>query len=156
VKPNAAFLLSQVGAHSAETFASLLDPLSLSPPHSGILQVLSRSPGMSQQEMASKLKVHPSRVVDLLDELERRGLIERRGHAEDRRLYAVHLTPAGQKLFEEVRQVTEQHEKVICKALTEKERQQLTAYLQRIADERKLTPGVHPGYRWLGRKIKPK
>jgi len=111
---------------------------------------------MSQQEMASKLKVHPSRVVDLLDELERRGLIERRGHAEDRRLYAVHLTPAGQKLFEEVRKIAEQHEKMICKALTERERQQLTEYLQRIADERKLTPGVHPGYRWLGRKIKPK
>ena len=156
MKPNAAFLLSQVGAHSAEVFAGLLVPLKLSPAHSGVLWMLSRSPGMSQQEMASGLKLHPSRVVGLLDELERRGLIERRGHAQDRRLYAVHLTAAGQKLFDEVRQLTEQHQKLICKALTDKESQQLAAYLQRIADERKLTLGVHPGYRWLGRKIKPK
>jgi len=77
-------------------------------------------------------------------------------HAQDRRLYAVHLTAAGQKLFDEVRQLTEQHQKLICKALTDKECQQLAAYLQRIADQRKLTLGVHPGYRWLGRKIKPK
>ena len=156
MRPNAAFLLSQVGAHSAEVFASLLVPLKLSPAHSGILWMLSRSPGISQREMASQLKLHPSRVVGLLDELERRELIERRGHAEDRRLYAVHLTAAGQKLFEEVRQLTDEHQKLICKALTEKECQQLAVYLQRIADERKLTPGVHPGYRWLGRKIRPK
>jgi len=156
MKPNAAFLLSQVGAHSAEVFASLVVPLKLSPAHAGVLWMLSRSPGMSQREMAAKLKLHPSRVVGLLDELERRGLIERRGHVQDRRLYAVHLTAAGQKLFDEVRQLTEQHQKLICKALTDKECQQLAAYLQRIADERKLTLGVHPGYRWLGRKIKPK
>jgi len=118
--------------------------------------MLNRSPGISQQEMAATLKIHPSRIVGLLDELEGRGLIERGGHAKDRRLYAVRLTASGQKLFEEIRQITEKHLKLICNALTEQECQQLAAYLQRIAEERKLTPGVHPGYRWLGRKIRTK
>ena len=154
MRPNAAFLLAQVGAHSAEVYASLLVPLDLSPAHSGILWMLDRFPGISQQQMAAKLKIHPSRAVGLLDELEGRGLIERRGHIKDRRLYAVHLTPGGQRVFEEIKQIAEKHRKLICSVLTEEECQRLTAYLERIAKERNLPPGVHPGYRWLGRKIR--
>jgi len=39
-----------------------------------------------------------------------------------------------------------------CAALTKEERLQLSALCRRIADEQGLTPGVHPGYRSLGRK----
>ncbi len=156
LKPNAAFLLSQVGAHSAETFAKMLTPLQLSPAHSGILWILGRSAGVSQKELASTLKIHPSRLVALLDELEGRGLVERRGHTVDRRLYALHLTAKGQAAFEKIRHLAEEHLKLICGALSNTECAQLTEMLQRIAEERGLTPGVHPGYRWLGRKIRSK
>src|ERR1051325_1800159 len=83
LKPNAAFLLAQVGAHSAEVFAELLEPLRLAPQHSGIIWMVRRSPGISQQNMAATLRMHPSRLVSLLDELEERGYVERR--AERRR-----------------------------------------------------------------------
>ena len=156
LKPNAAFLLSQVGAHSAEVFAKLLEPLRLAPAHSGILWMLGRSAGVSQKALASTLKVHPSRLVGLLDELEERGLIERRGHASDRRLYALHLTPKGEAAFERIIKVTEEHVNQICGALTKAERAKLTELLQKVADDRGLTRAVHPGYRWLGRKVRPK
>src|SRR4030095_9465072 len=82
-KPNAAFLLSQVGAHSAEVFAKLIGPLQLTPAHSGILWMLGRSAGMSQRQLASTLKIHPSRLVALLDEPEDRRRVDR--HAPPRR-----------------------------------------------------------------------
>jgi DNA-binding MarR family transcriptional regulator len=155
LKPNAAFLLSQVGAHSAETFAKLLAPLQLSPAHSGILWMLGQSAGMSQKALASSLKIHASRLVALLDELEERGLVERRGHS-DRRFYALHLTAKGQAAFEKIRRLAEEHQKLLCGVLSDQECAQLTKMLQRIAEQRGLTPGVHPGYRWLGRKIRSK
>jgi DNA-binding MarR family transcriptional regulator len=154
-RPNAAFLLSQIGAHAAEVFAGLLTPLQLDPAHSGILWMLGRSAGMSQRELASTLKIHPSRLVALLDELEERGLVERRRHT-DRRFYALHLTTKGQTTFEKLMRLAEEHLRLICGALSKKECEQLATLLQRIANERGLTPGVHPGYRWLGRKIRSK
>jgi DNA-binding MarR family transcriptional regulator len=155
-KPNAAFLLSQVGAHSAEVFASLIATLQLTPAHSGIIWMLGRSAGMSQRQLASTLKIHPSRLVALLDELENRGLVERQGHAADRRLYALHLTKKGQTIFEKIMRLTEEHLKLICGALSKIECEQLAGFLHRIAQERGLMAGVHPGYRWLGRKIRSK
>jgi DNA-binding MarR family transcriptional regulator len=151
---NPAFLLSQVGAHAAEVFAKLLIPLKLSPAHSGILWMLGRSGGLSQRQLAAAMKIHPSRLVAILDELEDRGLLERQAHAKDRRLYALHLTPKGEATFEKLRRTAEEHRKVICAGLSEAECEQLTKLLQRIADEQGLIPGVHPGYRWFGRKVK--
>src|SRR4030095_9674214 len=155
MKPNAAFLLSQVGAHSAEVWAGLLEPLHLSPAHSGIIWLLSRAPGIRQHEMASTLRMHPSRLVGLLDDLEKRGLVERRDQAHDRRVYALHLTKAGDGVFDQIRDLAAKHEAMICAGLSEAECRRLADFLQRIADARQLTLGVHPGFRWLGRQIKP-
>ncbi|HKY22897.1 MAG TPA: MarR family transcriptional regulator [Vicinamibacterales bacterium] len=152
--PNTAFLLSQVGGHSAEVFANLLAPLDLASPHAGIIWMLNRSPGISQQDLADVLKVHPSRLVALLDELEHRRYIDRRGSESDRRLYALHLTPEGERMFGEIRSLADEHQRLICAPLTPAECDQLADLLRRIAVHRKLTPSVHPGYRWLGRKIR--
>jgi DNA-binding MarR family transcriptional regulator len=59
----------------AEIWAGLPGPLRLSPPHSGIMWLLNESAGISQHEMASTLRMHPSRLVGLLDDLEKRRLI---------------------------------------------------------------------------------
>jgi len=125
--PNAAFLLSQVGAHSAEVFARMLEPLHLVPAHSGIIWMLGRSGGLSQRQLAAILKIHPSRLVAILDELEGRGLVERQAHAKDRRLYALHLTKKGEATFEELRRTAEEHRRAICAGLSEKECDQLTS-----------------------------
>jgi DNA-binding MarR family transcriptional regulator len=155
VKPNAAFLLSQVGAYSAEIWAGLLGPLRLSPPHSGIMWLLNESAGISQHEMASTLRMHPSRLVGLLDDLEKRRLIERRDRENDRRVYSLYLTEAGERVFDQIRELAAKHEEMICSGLSEAECRRLADFLQRIAASRNLTLGVHPGFRWLGRRIKP-
>src|SRR5579864_9661309 len=66
-----AFLLSQVGAHAAARFAEHLAPLQLTPPHAGILRVIKEADGLSQQALGEKLGMFPSRLVQVLDELER-------------------------------------------------------------------------------------
>ncbi|MHA6804637.1 hypothetical protein [Salinifilum ghardaiensis] len=42
-----------------------------------------------------------------------------------------------------------EHERVITACLDDEERQRLHALLSRIADDRGLNPGGHPGYRRL-------
>ena len=145
-----AFLLAQVGAHSAFRFAERLAPLQVTPAHAGILRVLDQADGLSQQALGEKLRVFPSRLVELLDGLEERGLVERRASPTDRRRHALYLTEKGRKMLQQIDRVAGEHQDALCTALTEPEQAQLAALLRRIADEQGLTPGVHPGYRMLG------
>jgi DNA-binding MarR family transcriptional regulator len=147
---SAAFLLSQVGSHAARKFAERLAPLRLSPPHAGILRVLRKSGGLSQQGLAEVLHMHPSALVALIDELEQRGLVKRRDNLDDRRTYELHLTDKGQVALRDVGRVGQEHNESLCAALSPPEREQLTEFLQRIANEQGLTPGIHPGSSRLG------
>ncbi|HMF16327.1 MAG TPA: MarR family transcriptional regulator [Gemmataceae bacterium] len=145
-----AFLLSQVGAHAAARFAERLAPMQVAPAHAGILRVLRQGDGLSQQALGKKLRVFPSRLVELLDRLEERGLVERRASPTDRRRHALYLTEKGRKMLQQISRVAGEHENALCAALTAPERARMGALLRRIADEQGLTPGVHPGYRTLG------
>jgi DNA-binding MarR family transcriptional regulator len=144
-----AFLLAQVGAHAASKFGERLATIGLTPPEAGIFRLLAVSQGISQQDLSARLGVHPSRLVAILDELESRGLVERKPNAGDRRQYALHLTVKGKDTFARIGQIARQHQNALCLSLTEGEREKLAELLQKIADEQGLTPGVHPGYRRL-------
>ena len=151
-----AFLLAQIGAHAATQFGERLKGLGLTRPHAGILRLIALTPGLSQQELARRLAILPSQLVALLDELEERGLIERRPDARDRRTYALHLTTAGRNVLEQISRIAREHDDAICAALNVHERLQLKALLGRIAEQQGLSPGVHPGYRRLGRNPRSK
>jgi DNA-binding MarR family transcriptional regulator len=77
-RPSASLLIAQVGAHAASQFARRLRKLKLAPQHAGILRILSLTPGITQRALATTLGMVPSRFVVHVDEMEKRGLIERR------------------------------------------------------------------------------
>src|SRR5262249_5599637 len=151
-----AFLLAQIGAHAAGQFGERLASLRLTRPHAGILRLIGLSPGLSQQELARRLSILPSQLVALLDELQERGLIERRQDATDRRTYALHLTTLGRNTTDEIGRIAREHDDAICAALNMHERRELNALLGRIAHHEGLGPRVHPGYRPLGSKTRRK
>jgi DNA-binding MarR family transcriptional regulator len=141
-----AFLIAQVGAYAAAKFAERMEAVGLTPAHAGILRLLQGSEGMSQQALGSELRVLPSRLVVLIDELEERGLVERRDHPTDRRSYALYLTDKGRETLKTIGRLAREHQEHLCAALNEKEREQLASLLRRIAEEQGLRPGVHPGF----------
>jgi DNA-binding MarR family transcriptional regulator len=125
--------------------------LDLTPPHAGILRALTSSAGASQQALAGRLGVLPSRLVALVDELESRGLLERRDNLDDRRTHALHLTDAGRGTLDSIGRVAREHQHALCEALSAQEQEQLAGMLLRIARQQGLEPGVHPGFKTLGR-----
>jgi DNA-binding MarR family transcriptional regulator len=146
-----AFLLAQLGARAASQFAERLGVLSLTPADAGILRLLRADAGLSQQELAARLQIHPSRLVAILDNLEKRGLIERRANPDDRRLYSLHLTQAGGETVEKIGSVARQHQEALLSSISSEERNTLATLLLRIADQQGLVRGVHPGYQRMGR-----
>jgi DNA-binding MarR family transcriptional regulator len=144
-----AFLVAQLGAYAAERFGERAAALDFTRPQAGLLRLISRQPGLSQQAVARRLGTPPSRLVALVDGLEQRGLIERRRNPGDRRNYALHLTAAGEQAMAALSQATLEHEQAISAPLTQAERAQLSKLLGKLAAAHGLVPGIHPGYRNL-------
>jgi DNA-binding MarR family transcriptional regulator len=135
----------------ADRFAERLADLDLIPPHAGILRAIAAEPGRSQQALSEQLGLLPSRVVAFIDDLEQRGYVERRRNTDDRRLYALHLTKRGGQLMTEIGKIGRAHEEEIVAGLTDAQRRTLGDLLQGLADRHGLAPGVHPGFRFIGR-----
>lgn len=152
VPRGAAFLLAQLGAHAAGRFGERVAGLGLNPPDVGLLRMIATEPGRSQRSLAADLGVVPSRVVALIDGLEQKGLVERRRSTEDRRNYELYVSEAGGRALAGVREVAAAHEDDLLAALDGPERRLLAELLGRVAAQQGLTPGVHPGYRSLGKR----
>jgi DNA-binding MarR family transcriptional regulator len=142
---NLAFLLSQVGIHSAGRFATRIEEVGLTPPQFRILNLVDAAEGSSQQAIGEAVDVPASRMVALVDELEESGLVERRPHAGDRRVRALYLTKGGRATLARGRRVAAAHAEDLTGGLSAAERKQLTALLQRVVEEQGIGVGVHPG-----------
>jgi|ERR1700761_1027654 len=142
--PGTASLLAQLGAHATSRLTIRLAMLELVPAHAGILKILAGTPGMSQCTLAKALGTLPSRMVGYVDELERKGLLERRPHESDRRNNALHLTKAGQAAYRLTCRLAYEHQEALLTGLSEQQRVQLAELLQLIANQQGLISGVNP------------
>jgi DNA-binding MarR family transcriptional regulator len=143
--PGAAYLLSQVGAHSSRRWHERLAPLGLDPRSVLVLRHVGAEEGRTQASLSASLDVPPSRIVGIVDELEQRGLLERRPNPSDRRAHALWLTGKGRKALDAVMAVSTAHEVDICAGLSGTERRQLTELLTVIVSQQGLAAGGHPG-----------
>jgi DNA-binding MarR family transcriptional regulator len=142
--PGAAYLLSQLGAHSSRRWHQRLAPIGLDPRSALVLRHVGVEEGQTQASLSASLAVPPSRIVGIVDELEQRGLLERRANPSDRRAHALWLTTAGRKALDEVMAISTAHELDICAGLSEPDRHQLIELLASIVSQQGLARGGHP------------
>lgn len=84
-----------IAARTGEQLARLrLAPLGLTPQLCGVLIRLAEG-ALSQHELGKQLGIDRTTVVELIDELERKGYVERRRNPADRRSYLLTLTARG-------------------------------------------------------------
>jgi DNA-binding MarR family transcriptional regulator len=142
-----AFLLSQVGARSAQLFAERLGPLGVSPRAFGVLSNVAAADTRTQQQLADALGMHRNNMVGLIDEMEAAGWVQRHRNPQDRRAFDVRLTPAGAALLARVRKMMPEMENALGGKLSPAERRTLADLLARVAESLDLAPGVHPHLR---------
>jgi MarR family transcriptional regulator, lower aerobic nicotinate degradation pathway regulator len=127
------FLMNYVGTRSGRRFTAALESHGMHPRHFGVMTVLDARPGMTQQELADHAGVDRSSMVALMDELESRGIAERRPHPEDRRKRCIHLTARGRRKLEELRAVAKEVGEESFGALSADERATLHHLLRKLA-----------------------
>ncbi|GAA4397561.1 MarR family winged helix-turn-helix transcriptional regulator [Tsukamurella soli] len=141
------FLLAQLGAHAADLFTEQLREIGITSSEAGVIRILARTPGMTQRELATKSGATQSRVVVLIDGLERKGLALRTRSETDRRIQHLDLTDAGRALLPSLRRAAEAQEAALTDRLTPEQKNDLYELLSALSGGLDLDRDVHPGYR---------
>ena len=94
-----ALLLHKLGMEVLERAEDPLAALGLSGRQDSLLAVLESAQPEAQLELAGLCGLMPAQVVPVLDELEKRGLVERKRSEADRRRSVVRLTDEGRELL---------------------------------------------------------
>jgi DNA-binding MarR family transcriptional regulator len=124
------YALSLLGREAHDQMAAWL-PQGLRLGHLAVLGALTEGDARTQRELAELLKIHPSDMVTLVDDLARRDLISRTTDPADRRRNLITLTTSGRKL---VRQATAQSRRIhreLLSALSRDEQESVRELLDR-------------------------
>jgi DNA-binding MarR family transcriptional regulator len=122
--------LARITQRGSET---ALDPTGLRPRHLIALSVLREHGATTQGALGDALRLDPSNLVGLLNELEQRGLLERRRDPDDRRRHIVELSAAGRQALLNAERALVAVQDDILGALDDDERATLHALLLRAA-----------------------
>jgi DNA-binding MarR family transcriptional regulator len=145
-----AFLLSSLGYAISRRFHQVLGPLELEPGEFALLRAVAANEGEAQNALAERLHISPSWMVAIVDQLERRELLERKPHARDRRVRNLNLTATGKKLLKQAERQAQQFDELVTDSLSEAELQKLLDLLERVAAALDLQPGAHAALRERG------
>lgn len=106
--------------------------LGLSPGQPKILEYLRLRGTQNQRSIAAHCQIEPATAGSILLRMEEAGLVERRQRPGDRRALYVSLTPAGAAAAETLAAVFDRADTQATAPLTEQERIQLAALLEKI------------------------
>jgi DNA-binding MarR family transcriptional regulator len=114
----------------------------LSPSQFNVLNLLRLNlAGLSQTELSRQLIMHRSNVTGLVDRLEKRGLVERKNAAADRRAYSVVLTDAGTALLRDILPAYFRGANEVWAHVSAKRAAELVADLRQVAHNARRTAG---------------
>jgi len=116
-----------------QDFIRSLEPADLRPGQYSVLVLIGANPALRQADVAAELGIERARLVRVLDELARRGLIERSASATDRRAHALHLTASGEALLARAKRLAAQHEARIARRIGARRHKALLLLLREAA-----------------------
>lgn len=130
------FLLQRAHRGLRQAQNEALRSLNLTIAHAAVLGLLGERGNLSQRRLAETLGADKSTMVNLVDELERQGLAERRPNPADRRAHAVQLTEAGRRRLTAAGVVVKGVQDAFLAPLSKRDQAQLQRLLERLAGER--------------------
>ncbi len=104
-----------------------------SPGRFATLTLIARNPGISQTELSHASGRDKSSVTPVVEDLVRRGLVERKRVNSDRRAYRLNLTAAGRKTLVDLTRCARRHERSLDAIIGRGERKRFLATLKKIA-----------------------
>lgn len=92
--------------------------------------VISQNEGKSQQELSDHLMIGKSTTAKVLNDLEKKGYIEKRRDKQDGRIYRIYLTKLGREIVPKVDKIFKEVMDITIENLSEKESAELIRMLK--------------------------
>jgi len=118
-----------------EAFSRRSQEIGESPGRFATLTIISRNPGISQTELSHAAGRDKSSLTPVVEDLVRRGLVERRRVDSDRRAYRLNLTAEGKKTLTQLTRCARRHERNLDRIIGLRDRKRFLALLKKIAAE---------------------
>lgn len=118
-----------------QAYANRTRQLDLSPGRFSALAVIGHNPGLSQTQLSQAIGSDKSTLTPAIEALVRRGLVRRSRMPQDKRVYRLHLTAAGEKMLRELTACAVAHERELDAIVGPRERTQFLRALQRISEK---------------------
>ncbi len=115
-----------------EVFLQRMAPYNLRPVDFSVLSVIAHNPGVTSRQLCSTLNILPPNFVGLLGSLEKRQLVQRNPHPNDKRAISLSLSEAGRLLMQQAEATASQLEIDASCNLSAAERKTLMRLLQKI------------------------
>ncbi len=127
-------VLLRTGSDLLTAFETILGNHGLSQGRFLTLIVMNRTPNktINPSTLAEKVGVKRATMTGLLDGLERKGLVKRLAHPEDRRKVSIRLTDTGRQILDEMLPNYYSRIAKLMVNLTEKERHKLISLLGKV------------------------
>jgi len=129
VNPTLGFLLHEVARLLRKRFEQRAKDLGLTRSQWQVLAYLSKNEGINQSGLADMLEVEPITLVRILDKLAERGLIERRQHPKDRRVWMLYMRDAARPMVEAMREIGDATRGEALEGVSDEQREQLFSIL---------------------------
>jgi DNA-binding MarR family transcriptional regulator len=126
------YLLNRAGARIATAFGEEVRPLGASLQMWRVLAALRERDGRRMGDLSVMTSIEVSTLTRLVDQMEKKGLVERRRDTDDARVVALHVTTAGKRLTRRIVPIAERYEQVALKGFAPVEVQVLRAALRRL------------------------
>lgn len=127
------FLLARANALSLAAGNAALAPSGLRARSYSILALAADGSRPSQRDLADFLRLDPSQVVALVDDLQARGFVTREPDPADRRANVVVATSAGREVYERAHAEARAAEQRVFARLTASERERVAELLRLVA-----------------------
>jgi len=98
------------------------------------LSQLYRADGLTQEEMSMEISVDKAATTRTIQGMEKKGLIRREAHEEDRRSKRVYLTDKSKKLEPHIRELQQRWVRFLTQDMTESEVEVSAGQLRLIAN----------------------
>jgi len=126
-------LFYRLSRASSESVGGALSSIGMRPAEYAVLHQLEDAAPISQQELGRALRIHPSNLVALIDDLESDGYVLRPRDPSDRRRYLLELTAKGRRRLVQAQEVALEAELELLSPLSRSERERLRELLGRLA-----------------------
>lgn len=105
-----------------------------------VVKIIAKNGPQMPGDLARYLDHNAGAMTRLLDQLEDKGYVERKPHAQDRRALTIELTPAGKELWRKMSQFIEHAQDLALRDLKPADRARLFDLLKRVRDTLDETP----------------